>query len=161
LTPYQLEDVLLDYHTSQGKKDYFKGCEPVSKEGYDTDSKGLKDFLKCVQLKVQSFGWHRVITANKGNAVINLITNHGEITLEELHTYVSTYIQAQDQTRQNNTMIVTSLQASLSKAGRDKVNLWESDYKVDGIASAACLLKIIIHEARVDSHATAAKFSGC
>ena len=43
---------------------------------------------------------------------------------------------------------------SLSKFGKAKVSMWNSQYKVNGIPSGNLFLKVIIQENRLDTNAT-------
>jgi len=46
--------------------------------------------------------------------------------------------------------------ASLSKEGKKKILIWESQYTIDGMGSGNLLLKIIVRESHLDTNATSA-----
>ena len=84
----------------------------------------------------------------------NLITNHGEITLERVRIFDEYYTNEPSSAAQNAGMLYSCLMASLSKVGKTKIMVWEKQYKINGKGSGNLLLKIIIRESHLNSNAT-------
>ena len=84
----------------------------------------------------------------------NLLTNHGELDLEDVLRFEKSYIHSPTHTAQDTNMLHHCLIGSLSKVGRTKVMVWEDQYKIKGRPSGNILLKIIKRESHLDCNAT-------
>ena len=85
---------------------------------------------------------------------MNLLTNHGELDLEDVLRFEKSYINLTAGAAQDTNMIYHCLVGFLSKVGRTKVMVWEDQYKIKGRPSGNLLIKIIICESHLDSNAT-------
>ena len=74
-------------------------------------------------------------------------------TLEQVTAWVLTFIQGNDRNSQNSKLLFDLLTNSISIEGLQRVQLWRNQYKLNGLVSGECLLKVIIRESYLDSNA--------
>lgn len=67
----------------------------------------------------------------------------------------ATYIAGQTRAAQENMQMVKAILSSLTLSGYSKVQAWSSQWTIAGHPAAFPLIKIIIREAYIDTHATA------
>lgn len=168
LTPGQASgNQLLDYSTPDGVKHY--QVATASLYGKDDDNKfdcnaaGLRDFLQLLETRSNSYAWDVAVldvcldpTDLVNSSRINLLTNHGEITLEQVKAHVQAYINGQTRAAQDSMQVYQCMMNSLSKIGREKITVWRDQYHVGSLPSGALLLKIIIRESHSDTQAQTA-----
>ena len=92
--------------------------------------------------------------ANVSTVYRNLITNHGEITLERVRRFEEYYTNDPSRAAQDAGMLYSCLMASLYKVGKTKIMVWEKKYKINGKGSGNLLLKVFIWEIHLDRNAT-------
>ena len=85
---------------------------------------------------------------------MNLLTNRGELDLEDVLRFEKSYINSPTRAAQDINMLYHCLIGSLSKVGKTKVMVWEDQCKIKGRPSENLLLKIIIREIHMDSNTT-------
>ena len=88
----------------------------------------------------------------------NLLTHFGELTLEHLRSWETTYLHgitwvAQDMAHLH-LCLMNCLMNSLTQAGKDKVRLWSDQLILNRRESGILLLKIIIRESHIDTNTT-------
>lgn len=165
-TPYTTDtSKLLDYDTTVGRKHYERACNPLSTdELFDCTPETLLSFLNEVTRRSQEFGWndynHGILLIPKDitatlSPTINLLTNHGELTIKQIQDYDTTYIATDCRQSQDNAMLYECLMNSLTKAAKDELSLHtETIEHISGFPSGTVLLKVIIQISHIDTHAT-------
>ena len=83
---------------------------------------------------------------------VNLLTNNGEINLNII--FLETNTGKKSRSAQDTNILYHCLMNYLSKVGKAKVSVWNSQYKVNGLLSGNLLLKVIIWECHIDTNAT-------
>ena len=110
-------------------------------------------FLNTLSDRATELSWNDPIVGiimipedptNVSTVYKNLITNHGEITLERVPRLEEYYTNEPSRSAQDAGMLYSCLLASLSKVGKTKIMVWEKQYKINGKGSVNLLLKIII-----------------
>ncbi len=161
----------LDFSTTEGRKLYSYATASIygsSEDHFDCSASGLHSFLKELGRRARQYGWDisvcevpKAINDQGGESLVNLITNHGELTLEQIQAFEKTYIFGQSRAAQDTHMLYHCIMNSLSKAGKEKVHLWESDYMIKEAApsnrkleSGPALLKVVLRESHLDTKAT-------
>ena len=92
---------------------------------------------------------------NPGNSnPINMVSDYGRVTLEQVTAWVLTFIHGNNRNSQNSKLLFDLLTNSISIEGLQRVQLWRNQYELDGLVSGECLLKVIIRESYLDSNAT-------
>ena len=127
---------------------------------FNCEAPGLHGFLKEVESRASRFGWRdaileipNVITNHLGGTK-NLLTHYGELSLEHLHDWETTYLHGISRVAQDTAHLHLCLMNSLTQAGKDKVRLWSDQFILNGRDSGILLLKIIIRESHLDTNAT-------
>ena len=89
---------------------------------------------------------------NPGNGVpINMVSDYGHVTLEQLTAWVMTFIQGSNRNSQNSKLLFNLLTNSISIEGLQCVQLWCNQYELNDLVSGECLLNVIIQESYLDS----------
>ena len=83
-----------------------------------------------------------------------LLANYGEISMDRIIAFKKSYINTSTRAAQDGYMMFRCIWNSLSRTGRNKVQIWEHQYTVNQRYSGNLLLKIVIRESHLDSNAT-------
>ena len=164
LTPATAVGGIIDYSTTQGRKMYASATAKLSEDLYDCNAEDLYAFLKTLRERAREYGWE---TPGVGIMSIpddpvnptefkSLIDNHGEIDIEMIRTFESSYVQGQSRSAQDAAMLYRCLMNSISKEGKRKILVWEDQYQIGAYGSGNLLLKIIVRESHLDTNATSA-----
>lgn len=161
LSPALVNNVaLIDYSTTQGAKLYKSAIETLRSEKFDLDTKSLKAFLGSLKDRSRAMGWQVILeipadAAQDVNVGLrSLLTQYGQISLDQIRAHAEIYINARSRAAQESMLLYECLMNSLSKAGINKVSVWENDYTVNGLPSGPMLLKVILRESHIDTRAT-------
>ena len=171
LTPGQGFSGVLDYSTHEARKFYSTAVKPLEMDNpFDVLPEGLHHFLKMVTKRAEDMGWSkRDHDANwEGQGILQIPDNvedeqsksktltedYGQVSLDKVCAYSETMIDQGTRDAQDIRMLYSCLMDSLSKEGKDKVMVWEKDYKVLGFPCGISLLKVIIRESYIDTNAT-------
>ena len=159
---------ILDYSTTDGRKHFERATRPVNGElFFDATAEGLFGFIKDVETHAQKFGWTTefdgifwipddVNNPDGADATFkNLLASYGEMSIEHVREWEETYIDVECREAQDSVQAHHSLRSSLSKTALDKVNIYKSEYTINGTPSGALFFKIIIRESVLDTNATA------
>ena len=162
LSPYTAIQGLLDYSTSDGRKYYERATEKLNEDKFNCESDDLRSFLEDFHRRAQEFGWATGITnipqptlPNAPPTYINLITNYGELSMDDILQFEYTYLHLPLRAAQDSAMMYHCLMNSLSKEAKDVITAWKEEYHVNGIPSGNLLLRVMIRESYVDTQATA------
>jgi hypothetical protein len=88
------------------------------------------------------------------NDLVNVLTNYGELTLEHLRAFASTYVATPTRVAQDSVMLYECIWNTLSKSGRSKVWVWKDEFHINAIPTGILLLKLVIREAHIYTNAT-------
>ena len=164
LTPYRAKPGIIDYSTQEGRKFYDKATAALNDDRFDCKADNLRSFLQDVSRRAQEFGWNDYpngITQipsdihNPNNATYtDLIMNYGEVPVDHLTAYENTYVHLQSREAQDSAMLYQCLMNSLTKEAKDVITIWSDDYHINGIPSGNLLMRILIRESHIDTHAT-------
>ena len=164
LTPATAVNGVIDYATATGRKLYSSATAKLEEDQFDCTPEDLYSFLKALKDRAREFGWDEPgigILSIPNDPVSpaefkSLIDNHGEIELETINKFERQYIDGKNRPAQDTAQLYRCLMASLSKDGKRKVLIWESQYVINGLGSGNLLLKVIIRESHLDTNATSA-----
>ena len=124
---------IIDLTTREGIKLYqtatrFFYSDPA--DYFNCEAPGLHGFLKEVEGRASRFGWRDAILEipndinNLFGGTKNLLTHYGELTLEHLRAWETTYIHGISRAAQDTAHLHICLMNSLTQAGKDEVRLW-------------------------------------
>ena len=117
---------------------------------------GIHGFLKEVEGRASRFGileFPNDITNPMGGTK-NLLTHYGELSLDHLRAWETTYLHGISGVAQDMAYLHLCLMNSLTQAGKDKVRLWSDQFILNGRESGILLLKTINRESHLDTNAT-------
>jgi hypothetical protein len=159
LSPALVTNGILDYSTPRGVKLYTAATEKLQDNLFDADSAGIHTFLNALADRSMQFGWSYILDIPKDivfpdEDLVNLLTNHGEISLEQVREHCLTYIDHESRAAQDSRQLYVCLTNSLSKKGRDRLRVWKSDYMIHDEPSGPLFLKVLIRESHIDTRAT-------
>ena len=164
LTPATSVGGVIDYGTSRGRKLYATATAKLEEDPFDCVAEDLYSFLKALKDRAREFGWDEpgigILSIpdrpDNPNEFKSLIDQHGEIDIETIRDFEESYIDQAIRPAQDTAQLYRCLMASLSKEGKKKILIWESQYTVNGLGSGTLLLKIIVRESHLDTNATSA-----
>ena len=167
LSPAQACTGLFDMSSSTGRKLHYKAVQPEPEtEKCDCQPDGLKAHLDDSAEHALEHGWndeiHGVMQIPKDpneptKDLTSVLTNCGEVTLEQIRKYEVTHICTSSRCAQDNFMLHERIMNSLTKAGKAKVRIWKKQHAVNGRVSGNLLLKVLIREGHLDTNATASQ----
>ena len=101
LTPFQATVGVIDYRTSEGRKTYERATKQLDMEQYDGSPNGMFAFLDNLGRRASEHGWSDIdlgilmipININDPTSpLVNLLTNYGEINLQQIRDFEASYI---------------------------------------------------------------------
>jgi len=164
LTPATSIGGVIDYRTGRGRKLYATATAKLEDEPFDCVAEDLYSFLKALKDRAREFGWDEqgvgILSIPDDpvnpNDFKSLIDQHGEIELSTIRAFEESYIDQAIRPAQDTAQLYRCLMASISKEGKKKILIWESQYTINGLGSGNLLLKIIVRESHLDTNATSA-----
>ena len=146
-------DQFIDYSTSAGAKIFNKATAPLDYV-FDVEEGSVQTFIETLMDRSTMFGWNEpnssVITVNN----VNLLTEHGTLSVEEVRTEVLTYVDTESRRAQNSYQMYACIMASLTDEGRTKILTEAERYTTNQIKSGPLLFKVLMTKAAVDTRAT-------
>jgi hypothetical protein len=163
LTPAAAHHDILDYLQPEPAKLFRAAIAPLEGDAYDGTPENLKGFLDRLQQKAADYTWLGMVLTiqeDAGPPVIsrNLTDDYGNISLEQVQTQARTYIGHEGGSRiwQNIHQMKTCIFVLLTTAFQNRVNLEKEKWHINTHPDGACLLKVIISLAYIDTQATSA-----
>ena len=163
LVPGDSQDVI-DYSTKAGISLFGQATRSLYEDSgdlFNVDSAGLQTFLALLQHRGNTCGWNFNIPQDNNQPTVNLrnlLTHHGQFTMEHLTTYAQNNLHQQTRTAQVNMQIVKCILSSLSMPGFRKIqtlhDTWHQIHGASTIPAYPLLIKVIIREAFIDTQAT-------
>ena len=157
LTPAAVQNGVLDYATTQGVKLFEAASKPLAIT-FDCTAEGLKVFLMGLNDKAHAYGWIHILQVppdpNEPDELLNLLTEYGQLSLDQVRDHVETYINQPVRAAQDSMQLYLCIKATLTKEGEASVMLKQEDFTVLGTPSGVALLKVVINESYIDTNAT-------
>ena len=161
LSPALVSNAIIDYRTASGSK-LFKGATAALPTLFDGEPEHLQLFLAQLQDRAMTYGWEHIldVATNPNQPIlgqlVNLITHYGQVTIEQVRAHAATYVNTPVRAAQDSHQLYLCCMSSLTKDAQNKVRLKERLYQFGQtrVPSGACLLKVIIMVAHVDTRAT-------
>jgi hypothetical protein len=138
---------------------YDKGAKALLEkdEKFDLKSEDVVPFMELLSHHAKQNGWD-IFTIDDGTVPVavpkNLLTQYGELTLENIKVFIDVVIAAANRQSQEDDQLFACLMDSLSKGARATVTLRSDDYTTSGELSGVLLLKVILLESLVDTKST-------
>ncbi|CAJ1953230.1 unnamed protein product [Cylindrotheca closterium] len=136
LTPGQATRGTLHY--AGNKQHYYLFCNATRRLDeetlFDCTSDTFYQFMKNLGERADEFGWSTcggILHVPKADGtMVNLLTEYGSITLEEIEIHECSYWNNGYRKSQDDRMLYKCIMKSLSTLGKAKVNIHSSDYKL-------------------------------
>jgi len=159
LSPALINQGPIDYATTKGIKLWRGAIEPLVKELFTLEAHRFKLFLSTLTKRTMVYGWENILNvpvdpAVQGGPTHLLLTNYGQVTLQQVKDHAATYINTQTRAAQNNLLLYTCLAASITPETKAKAMIFHQDYHKGQTPIGAAYLKIRIWEANVDTRST-------
>lgn len=160
LVPADAAGDVFDYTTREGLEIYKTATKPLyssDEDQFGVEASGLQTFLGLLVIRSILTSWTLTVPddiQDPNSPTKHLIHQHGEISLQHIHDYVSTFVNQNNRLAQENMQMVQAILNSLSIAGFNKVQVWQTDWTVHDLPAALLLIKVIIREAFIDTNAT-------
>ena len=169
-TPLQARtDQTLDFHQKEGRKYYENATRSLfssSEDKFDVEPSKFQLFITLLLNRAKDLGMLDS-PATHGNAMlpkdpkspvadgaINIIKDYGRAHLEDIRKWEREILNNESRISQNSKILFDLLMNSLTAKGAQRIQIWRSQYTVDGMDAGACLFKIIVRESYLDSNAT-------
>ena len=169
-TPLQARtDQTLDFHQKEGRKYYENATRSLfssSEDKFDVEPSKFQLFITLLLNRAKDLGMLDS-PATHGNAMlpkdpknpvadgaINIIKDYGRAHLEDITKWEREILNNESRISQNSKILFDLLMNSLTAKGAQRIQVWRSQYTVDGMDAGACLFKIIVRESYLDSNAT-------
>ena len=156
---------VLDYTSRDIRKYYELATKPLfpDAEKFQVEPDKFQTFINLLFQQLMDLG----MFGNNGNCMIpydplnlgngvpiNMVSDYGRVTLEQVTAWVLTFIHGNNRNSQNSKLLFDLLTNSISIEGLQRVQLWRNHYELNGLVSGKCLQKVIIRESYLDSNVT-------
>lgn len=152
----------LDYQKPEEFKIFSKASEGFT-DKFDLTDEHLYVFLAMIKDRSDIYNWNTIMMVpDSANVPRNLLTNFGQISLENCRAHAITVASVESRNAQNDVMLYFLLVNSMTKDARTKAMAVVSDHTnlitiapkpAELVQSGIMLLKVIIGKASVDTHA--------
>jgi hypothetical protein len=153
LPPGMTTNEPIDYSTTQGLKLFnqaIKGIEPK----FDLKEGNLNTFLSKLKEHARIFNWRGILDIPDSDGIPrNLMTNYGQLTIQDCKTHAATYVNAHSRDAQNSIMLYHCVAHTLDEEASGIALSNPSEFTVDGQPSGVCFLKAVIGRATIDTRA--------
>lgn len=158
LTPALAQVDVIDMSTTAGIKLHKTIVAPLSNPFDGTPSK-LMTFLEDVKQRASDCGWDLQLLqvdnqATVNNQVLNLITSHRMLSIENVRAHAAAYVGQQTRLAQDSFMLYEFLRDSLTDSARIRISVEDSKFKVNGTRDGPSYLKVVLMKFHVETNAT-------
>ena len=162
LSPTASIQGVIDYLTSKGRKIRGSATHKLSEDQFDCVSEDLTQFLDDLEDRASQFGWSNYdgildIPIDPADPIAdteNLIRNYGTVSLERVRSIEEIYIDRAVRPAQDTNMLYHCIIYSLSKTGKQKLNVWKKQFIIGKYPSGNLLLKVLVRESHLDTNVT-------
>jgi hypothetical protein len=152
-----------DVTTKVGSKTISEGAAKFDNVEIDLDNANMFVMIDAVNNRAIAYGWFKSILTIPRNVDepepeedrLNLLYNHGEITMRHLRTVFDRYQLNSERALQDSHMLYQCLKSSMTKEANARILLHVNEYLHKGHFVGILLLKVILRETHIDNNATA------
>jgi hypothetical protein len=150
----------------EGKKLYTLESAKLSNNPMSCNADKYHDRINLIKIRVEDYRWDKTMmvilkemTAVENAEKIPLLTCHGKVTIKMILAYKDSYIHTQTRMAQDANMLFKCLFSSLSKEGRNQVQLERDMYTIvhnrKEYKSGNLLLKVMLQKMHLESQVAA------
>ena len=154
LSPAQaISGQFIDYSTRTGMMLFNQATDKLSIP-FEVQEDSVQTFIELLRDRAAMCSW------TTGNAPItkcnniNLLTEYGRVSMEDLRNNAATYIDQDNRKAQNSYQMYLCITNSLTEAGRSKILTETSQFTVNQIPSGPLLFKLLMTRAATDTRVT-------
>jgi hypothetical protein len=145
----------LDFSKTQDMKVYIAATTGLDKK-FDLKEDSLHLFLTEVKERVRTYGWTGILQVPDNHVPPiqrNVLTNFGQVTLDDCHRHALTYHGTQTRDAQNSMFLYQFLHDSLSEDAKAIMVSNVTMYSIEGVPVGLLFLKLLIGKASIDTNA--------
>jgi len=162
MTPARASRDPIDYTTKTGSSLYNRATKSLftdSKHAFDLKSDGLMNFLDAINRRGRECGWEIFTINNTAGDAKNLLTEYGDLTIQNVLNHATALFQVAPITRsaQEEGQLFACINNSMTQGAIDALNLRQDKFLIPAPIdeySGTYFLRVIIAEAQVDTRAT-------
>jgi hypothetical protein len=149
LTPARISRNPIDYGTKTGATLWDRAIKTIygdPKNFYNLDPGTLLNFLDAIDRRAKECGWdlfaivHTAATATTPVIHKNLLTEYGDLTIEQVKAHATTLRGTLTRSTQEDSQLFSCLNNSLSNEAINVLNLKSDDFKIADEFSGICYL---------------------
>ena len=133
LSPAAAIHGVINYLTSKGRKIHGSATHKLSEDQFHCVTEDLTQFMDDLKDRARQFGWSNDVgileipidPAEPIADTENLIRNYGTVSLEIFRAFEELYIDRAVRPAQDTNMLYHCIMNSLSKTGKQKLNVWK------------------------------------
>ena len=154
---------VIDYSTPEGRKHFEHSIERLNDELFDCEGGDLHLFIDALMERAREMGWSApgvgvtdilLDPLDPNSDCVNLLTHHGQLTLEQIRAFDRTYISSGTRAAQDNYAMHRCIRNSVKKNTLQRIGVWSEDHHIAGNASGNCLFKVVVRESGLDTKTT-------
>ena len=144
---------MLDYNIGHEFKLYYKAIAALSTK-FDLQPANMRAFIQAFFDKAGDVNWMMTLAVPVGNALVDLVTQYGSVSIEDVRAHALTYINVPSRHYQNSNQIYACLSESLTPEAKNRVALERQRFTVLGTSDGLLYFKVIVGLASIDTRAT-------
>ncbi|CAB9521469.1 unknown protein [Seminavis robusta] len=131
VTPAGAGNDAWDFTTSTGLKIFMASTAPLPVL-YDGKEAGLRDFLRKILQRAQSYGWSSILmVADTAGNVKNITTQHGSLNLTNVQAHATTYLRAQQRQHQASACLSKLIMGSITPKLANRLATRSNNYNLN------------------------------
>jgi hypothetical protein len=147
-----------DYTANEGLKIFNSASAKLQKEEYDGGVVQLKQLLKHLEARANTYGWDDLLFTISNQAATpsdkNLLTQYGVLSLDNVRAHATAYIGQHNRAAQAAVQLRDSLMATLSPKIMTQMVTKERGYLINGVKDGTCMLMVLMTLIFVETRAT-------
>jgi hypothetical protein len=147
----------LDYQVKSQLEIFISGTKPLKTE-FDCSEQSLKTFIDQLSMKITEFSWSQIFLIPVGNQVKNLLTEWGQISMQDVSQRLQVIHTAQSRDHQNSCMSGLCIFNSLTAQAQNKVSASQDLFRINGHISGPILFRALIGCTHVDTRASVDRY---
>ena len=148
---------LIDYTTTTGFKLWTESIAPLATK-FTAEGKDVNAFAEAIVERANRAGWNaqggNIIDVNVNNELINLLTQYGRLTTDQIRAHCNTYFNQNNRQAQNDQQMYTCIKNSLTPDTEKKILAERDKYHINHVPCGPLLYKLLLQKAIVDNRAT-------
>jgi hypothetical protein len=111
---------ILNYE-NKADADIFTAATTALNKTFSVDNPNVTGLLQGIRKKANTYGWGNILTVPTTQGPINLLTEHGRITMSECVAHATSYLAANNRDAQNDYQLLCCLMELVDEATEGKM----------------------------------------